>query len=95
MDRAAVIAYLDPMTVPDPDHERRRAALDDIERLHREGDALGGALTGLFRRPAAHFAAADAKDGDPIEIWGRRIGRALGAIAFAGLCLYLYLAYVH
>jgi hypothetical protein len=90
-----MIAYLAPMTGPGSDQERRNAALDDLERLQREGDALGGAFTGLFRRPAAHFAAADSKDGgDLIEIWGRRIGRALSAIVFAGLCLYLLLAYV-
>ena len=62
----------------------------DLARLKREGDALGG----MFGRSAAYFAAADAPPGDKIELWGLRIGRALGACAFIALCVYLYLTYV-
>ena len=72
------------------DEEKRRAAMADLARMEREGDALGA----LFGRGAAHFAAADAPKGDPIEKWGRRIGRALGAVAFIALCVYLYVSYV-
>lgn len=69
----------------------RQAALADLKRLARESDVIGG----LFGRGAAHFAAADAPADDPIERWGRRIGRVLGAVAFVALCAYLYLNYVH
>jgi hypothetical protein len=75
---------------PASDEDKRRAALADLARLKHEGDALGG----LFGRSAAHFAAADAPKGDSIEKWGRRIGRALGAVAFIALCVYLYVSYV-
>ena len=79
----------------DPDHDSRRAALDDLDRLRREGDVLGGESKGLFARTTGHFSAAEARDsGDPIELWGRRIGRALGAVAFIGFCVYLYATYV-
>jgi hypothetical protein len=73
-----------------PDQDIQRAAQADLARLRHAGDALGG----LFGRGSEHFGAADAPAGDPIEIWGRRIGRALGAVALVGLCLYLYATYV-
>jgi hypothetical protein len=75
---------------PRPRSEKEQAALADLARLRREGDALGG----LFGRPRDHFAAADATGDDPIEKWGRRIGRTLSAIAFLGLAVYLYVTYV-
>jgi hypothetical protein len=84
---------------PGPDHDRRReaalsatenAALAELSRLRHEGDALGG----LFGRARDHFGAADMPAGDPAELWGRRIGRALSAVAFVALAVYLYLTYV-
>ena len=69
---------------------RQQAALAELARLAREGDALGG-LTG---RAGAHFGAADAPAGDRIELWGRRIGRTLSVLAFLALCIYLYVTYV-
>ena len=78
-------------------HEReeaeRRTALTNLERLRHEGDTLfGSALTGAGRRAADRVSAKDAAD--PIELWGRRIGRALSLAAFIGLCVYLYLTYL-
>lgn len=80
------------MDRPDPTSEKQRAALRDLEGLGRERDMLHG----LFVRASGHFTAADADadNSDPIERWGRRIGRALGAFAFVGFCVYLYLTYV-
>lgn len=84
---------------PGPDHDRRReaslhatekAALADLARLRHEGDALGG----VFGRARIHFGAADTPAGDLAELWGRRIGRALSAVAFVALAVYLYLTYV-
>jgi len=70
--------------------ERERTARQDIERLQHERDMLSG----LFRRTIAHFSATDADKHDPIERWGRRIGRALSAVAFLALCVYLYVTHI-
>ena len=70
--------------------DKEQAALADLARLRREGDALAG----VFGRPRDHFAAADAPADDSIEKWGRRIGRALSAIAFLALAVYLTITYV-
>jgi hypothetical protein len=82
--------YCDAME-PRPDHDtRRNAALAELASLRHEGDALGG----LFGRARNHFGAADTPAGDPAELWGRRIGRTLSAVAFVALAAYLYLTYV-
>jgi hypothetical protein len=78
-------------------HEReeatQRQALEDLDRLRHEGGGfLGSALAAAGRRAADHFAARDA--GDPVERWGRRIGRALSLAAFLALCVYFYLTYL-
>ncbi len=75
----------------DDDHdERAREARRDLERLKDEG--------GLFATPrmksgarsvSGHFAAADADQDDRIEVWGARIGRGLGAVAFLLLAVWL------
>jgi hypothetical protein len=78
------------MDRPDANSERQRAALRELEGLRRERDMLHG----LFARASGYFAAADADHSDPIERWGRRIGRTLGAFAFVGFCVYLYFTYV-
>jgi hypothetical protein len=78
------------MDRPDANSERQRAALRELEGLRRERDMLHG----LFARGFGYFSAADADSTDPIERWGRRIGRTLGAFAFVGFCVYLYFTYV-
>jgi hypothetical protein len=70
--------------------DKEQAALADLARLRREGDALSS----VFGRSRDYFAAADAPGSDPIETWGRRIGRTLSAIAFLALAVYLYVTYV-
>ncbi len=70
--------------------ERERTARQDLERLQHERDMLSG----LVRRTMAHFSAADADQDDRIERWGQRIGRALSAVAFLALCIYLELTLV-
>jgi hypothetical protein len=67
---------------------RQQDAARDLDRLRREGDALGGIFTRWWTPPAP-------KAGDRIELWGARIGRALSVAALIGLCLYLYWTYVH
>jgi hypothetical protein len=82
-------AYCEVMK-PGPDHDRQQDALADLARLQHESDALGG----FFGRARDHFGAADTRTGDPAELWGRRIGRSLSAVAFVALAIYLYLSYV-
>lgn len=48
-----------------------------LERIQREQEPAGG---GLLRRARDHVAAADADASDPIELWGTRIGRAIGLV---------------
>lgn len=71
------------------DQDKQHAALADLARLQGEGDALGG----LFGRAHDHFGAAETPAGDKIELWGRRIGRALSAVVFVALAVYLYATY--
>ena len=89
----------EPPTPHDRDEVRRREALDALEKLRRDRAPLAGSgLADAARRAARHFAAADAvgPDGtrDPIELWGRRIGRALSLLAVIALSIYLYLTYL-
>lgn len=74
--------------------EDRDRAASDLKTLRHEGAELGGSLAGMARRTAAHFAGRDDKADDAIEIWGKRIGRALSAVAFVGLAIYLYVTYL-
>jgi hypothetical protein len=74
----------------------RRDAIRNLGSLEREGDLLGrSGLRTATKRAADHFSAAEAKSqNDPIELWGRRIGRILGLIAFVGLAIYLVATYL-
>ena len=66
--------------------EREREVRETLARVARESETIGGSsLGGIGRRIGSHFAAQDAigeTDGgtDPVELWGRRIGRALSLI---------------
>ena len=89
----------EPLTPHERDEARRREALDALEKLRRDRAPLAGSgLADAARRAARHFAAADAvgPDGarDPIELWGRRIGRVLSLLAVIALSIYLYLTYL-
>jgi hypothetical protein len=74
----------------------RRDAMRNLGELEREGDLIGRSGLGkAAKRAAEHFSAADAREeNDPVELWGRRIGRALSAIGFVALAIYLYATYV-
>jgi hypothetical protein len=87
-------------TTHDRDEARRREAIEALDKLRRDRAPLAGSgLAEAARRAVRHFAAADAvgPDGtrDPIELWGRRIGRALSLLAVIALSLYLYFTYLH
>jgi hypothetical protein len=63
---------------------REREAREALERVARDSETIGGTSFGrLGRRVGDHFAAKDAlaeAGSDPVELWGRRIGRALSLI---------------
>lgn len=84
----------------DRDEARRREAIETLETLRRDRAPLvGSGLADAARRTVRHFAAADAIDPDgtrdPIELWGRRVGRALSLLAVIALSIYLYFTYLH
>jgi ferric-dicitrate binding protein FerR (iron transport regulator) len=54
--------------------EEARRALAQVER---ETTTVGGSA---LARAVRHLGAADAPKDDPIEIWGRRIGRVLSLV---------------
>jgi hypothetical protein len=80
----------------DRERETREAseAREALERVQRDTETLGSsALARMGRRAGDHFGARDAMDPDggtdPIELWGRRIGRALSLIGVVILGLWL------
>lgn len=71
----------------DPREEARAAeAKATLERVKRDQEGLLGSSMG---RAADHFSAKDAPEGDKIELWGRRIGRALSLIGVVLLAWWL------
>jgi hypothetical protein len=88
----------DQSTGHDRDEARRREARETLDKLRERDTVAGSAFVRAARRAAGHFAGTDAvgADGavDPIELWGRRIGRALSLLAVIALSIYLYLTYL-
>jgi hypothetical protein len=63
------------------DDERERESREALERVARESETIGGSALGRAgQRMSDHFAGRDAGGADPIELWGRRIGRALSLL---------------
>jgi len=89
-------------TAHERDEERRREALRTLDGLREHDTFARSTLARAARRGAEHFAARDAMtdaqtaDGsvDRIELWGRRIGRALSLAGFIALAVYLYVGYL-
>jgi hypothetical protein len=74
--------------------ERQDEARRLLERVH-ENEVVGTSiLARTVDRFGAHFGAADRNANDPAEVWGARVGRGLGLLAFVGLAIYLYVTYV-
>jgi hypothetical protein len=82
----------------DREEARRREALAALDKLRERDTVAGSAFVRAARRAAGHFAGTDAvgADGtvDAVELWGRRIGRALSLLAVIGLSVYLYWTYL-
>jgi hypothetical protein len=97
-------AYGDAMAIEQSRHEReaaqQRAARERLQSLGHETETVGSSsLVRAAKRAADHFAARDTEVAaggmpDPVELWGRRIGRALSLAAFVGLAIYLYATYL-
>ena len=76
--------------------DRDREAREALERVRRESETVGSSsLARVGQRVGDHFAGRDAQgDGpggatDPMEVWGRRIGRALSLVGVVVLTLWL------
>jgi hypothetical protein len=87
------------MTDP-ADDAARKEALATARALEHEGATFASSSMRIAAdRALDHFAARDAlrPDGeaDHVEVWGRRIGRALSLAAFIGLSVYLFLTYLY
>ena len=71
---------------PDPSDAREREARAALERVARDSEVLGSStVSRTARRLEDHFTGRDAETGedgqpDAIEIWGRRIGRAISVV---------------
>ena len=85
------------MKEPEPAPRREVSESDEIlERVARDSGSIGGSPLGrLGRRVGDHFAGADAtgmgENGadDAVEVWGRRIGRALSVVLGLALSWWL------
>jgi cytochrome c-type biogenesis protein CcmH/NrfG len=95
VELVALPAYVSPMSQSqhERDEAQRREALATLDQL-REGDTFASSvLARTARRAGDHFAAKDAGAEDRVELWGRRIGRALSLAGLVALAIYLYFTY--
>lgn len=73
--------------MPRSDDRSQAASREVLDRVGRDSEALGSSsLARVARRASDHFSGEDAVgqgDGggtDPVEVWGRRIGRAISVV---------------
>lgn len=77
------------------DEARRREAEEALARVANDSETIGtSSMARVADRARAHLAADDADKDDTVELWGRRIGRALSVIGFIALAIYLIITYV-
>ncbi|QFU15035.1 hypothetical protein [Microvirga thermotolerans] len=76
--------------------DRKDDPREILDRVARDSETLGSSSLGrATRRMADHFGARDAVGAaegggtDPIELWGRRIGRALSLVGVIVLAYWL------
>jgi hypothetical protein len=62
--------------MPEPDKAQQEAKAI-LDRAKRDQE---GIISSSMARASDHFAGKDAPPDDPVEIWGRRIGRSLSLI---------------
>lgn len=74
---------------------RQREARLALDRVGAETETIGTSqLARAGQHARDHFSGADAPENDPVEQWGRRIGRILSIIAVLCLAVYLYQTYL-
>ncbi len=72
------------------DEDAQREARAILQRVQRETEPQVGAATErMIRDGAGHFLGRDADPADRVEVWGTRIGRGLGLVAFVVLAVWL------
>jgi ferric-dicitrate binding protein FerR (iron transport regulator) len=75
------------------EQDREKEAKAALERVARDSETIGASsLARMGRRVGDHFAGRDAMDAevaDPVEVWGRRIGRALSLVGVVALAWWL------
>ncbi|MBM3607080.1 MAG: hypothetical protein FJX29_01300 [Alphaproteobacteria bacterium] len=72
------------------DEQRQHEAREILERVERGGESVfGGALQKAGARVSDHFAGRDGDRADRVELWAKRIGRALAAMFFVLLIVNL------
>jgi hypothetical protein len=78
------------------DEDREREAREALEAVRRDSETLGSSsIARMGRRLGDHFGGRDAVGAaegggtDPIELWGRRIGRSLSLVGVVILALWL------
>lgn len=72
------------------DEDRQRESKRIL--AHMQAQTEGGTMAAVQRtakRGRDHFAATDANEADPIEIWGTRIGRGISLIVIVGMLTYI------
>jgi len=91
----------EPRSGHEQEEARQREAAQILDDLKRQGPSFAGSsMADAARRAVDHFGGKDAVGAaegggtDPIELWGRRIGRILSLIVFVGLAVYLFATYV-
>lgn len=72
------------------DHSQEREA--EAARIMRDAERSETVGRSLLASTVEKIRPADDPN-DPAAIWGKRVGRALGAIAFLLLAAYLYAEY--
>ena len=78
------------------EQDRERDAKETLDRVARDSETVGASsLARAGRRVGDHFAghdavgAAESGGTDPVEVWGRRIGRGLSLVAVVALAWWL------
>jgi tetrahydromethanopterin S-methyltransferase subunit G len=66
-----------------------------LERVAQESETVGtSSVKRVAERVKDHMSAQDADENEWAELWGKRIGRALGAVFVVVLIIYLVKTYI-
>lgn len=66
-----------------------------LERVAQESETVGtSSVKRVADRVKDHMSTQDADENEWAELWGKRIGRSLGAIAVIVLIIYLLRTYI-